>query len=200
MAATSLSASQLAGQLVYKPAPTCCADKTISLPPPCATAAFFHKPLLGAKKWKYRSVPRKPHTWRMHVTACIPPDSPAAVEASNAAKVAPGRTSEADSESQSPKLSRREALIAAGAVAGLAPAALQRNPAVAEADFARSAEPAAVAALRERVSAFALSNGMRWLVLERHNAPVIACHTYADVGASVEVEGQTGIAHLLEHM
>ena len=38
------------------------------------------------------------------------------------------------------------------------------------------------------------------LVLERHKAPVIAFHTYADVGGANEPDGQTGIAHYLEHL
>jgi predicted Zn-dependent peptidase len=47
---------------------------------------------------------------------------------------------------------------------------------------------------------FALDNGMKFLVLERHEAPVVSFHTYADVGAVDEVKGITGIAHLFEHM
>ena len=55
----------------------------------------------------------------------------------------------------------------------------------------------ALDSLESRVSTFTLANGMRWIVVERHAAPVIACHTYADVGASDEETGVTGIAHLL---
>ena len=39
---------------------------------------------------------------------------------------------------------------------------------------------------------FTLSNGLHFLVLERHNAPIVSCHTYADVGAFDEEIGQTG--------
>lgn len=127
-------------------------------------------------------------------TSTAPPSPEVPAEPSNAALPA---------GASAPQLSRRQALIAAGAAAGtgLAPTALRHQPGLAAAtESVSGGEPAAIAALRERVSAFTLSNGMRWLVLERHNAPVIACHTYADVGASVEVAGQTGIAHLLEHM
>jgi predicted Zn-dependent peptidase len=56
------------------------------------------------------------------------------------------------------------------------------------------------AALEARVQEFTLPNGLHFLVLERHSAPIVACHTYADVGAFDEADGQTGIAHLLEHM
>ncbi|WIA36891.1 hypothetical protein OEZ86_008139 [Tetradesmus obliquus] len=51
-----------------------------------------------------------------------------------------------------------------------------------------------------RVSEFTLPNGLHFIVLERHNAPVVSCHTHARVGAYVEEEGSTGLAHLLEHM
>lgn len=55
----------------------------------------------------------------------------------------------------------------------------------------------ALASLRDRVSTFRLPNGMQWVVLQRRAAPVVACHTYANVGASDEEEGCTGVAHLL---
>ncbi|BFI30422.1 zinc protease [Marchantia polymorpha subsp. ruderalis] len=54
--------------------------------------------------------------------------------------------------------------------------------------------------LKKRVSTFTLDNGMKWVVLERHNAPVVSCHTYANVGAANETAGSTGLAHLLEHL
>ncbi|MEW5315252.1 MAG: hypothetical protein WDW38_006696 [Sanguina aurantia] len=54
--------------------------------------------------------------------------------------------------------------------------------------------------LESRVSEFTLPNGLHFIVLPRHTAPVVAVHTYADVGAFDEVDGQTGLAHLLEHM
>jgi predicted Zn-dependent peptidase len=47
---------------------------------------------------------------------------------------------------------------------------------------------------------FTLDNGLTFLVLERHEAPVVSFHTYADVGAVDEVRGITGLAHLFEHM
>ena len=51
-----------------------------------------------------------------------------------------------------------------------------------------------------RMTEFTLDNGMKFLVLERHEAPVVSFHTYADVGAVDEVKGITGMAHLFEHM
>ena len=54
--------------------------------------------------------------------------------------------------------------------------------------------------IESRVTEFTLANGQRFIVLERHQAPVVTCLTYADVGAAQEVKGITGLALLLEHM
>src|SRR5690242_549197 len=45
-----------------------------------------------------------------------------------------------------------------------------------------------------------LSNGMRFLMVERHDEPTIAGGWVAHVGSSNEKLGMTGIAHLFEHM
>ncbi len=50
------------------------------------------------------------------------------------------------------------------------------------------------------VQAFTLNNGMKFIVLERHRAPVVSFMLYADVGGVDEPDGQTGVAHFLEHM
>jgi len=57
-----------------------------------------------------------------------------------------------------------------------------------------------LAAFEKRMTEFTLGNGLKFLVLERHEAPVVSFHTYADVGAVNEVWGITGIAHLFEHL
>ena len=57
-----------------------------------------------------------------------------------------------------------------------------------------------LAGFEKRLTKFTLDNGLTFLVLERHEAPVISFHTYADVGAVDEVKGITGTAHLFEHM
>jgi predicted Zn-dependent peptidase len=57
-----------------------------------------------------------------------------------------------------------------------------------------------LAAFEKRMTEFTLDNGLKFLVLERHEAPVVSFHTYADVGAVDEVRGITGIAHLFEHL
>eukprot|EP00271_Cylindrocystis_brebissonii_P008732 TRINITY_DN23215_c0_g1_i1.p1 TRINITY_DN23215_c0_g1~~TRINITY_DN23215_c0_g1_i1.p1 ORF type:complete len:789 (-),score=93.95 TRINITY_DN23215_c0_g1_i1:254-2620(-) len=62
------------------------------------------------------------------------------------------------------------------------------------------AAESALVSLRSRVSSFTLPNGMRWVVAERRASPIVSCHTYAAVGASDEIDGQTGLAHLLEHL
>src|ERR1035437_6964180 len=45
-----------------------------------------------------------------------------------------------------------------------------------------------------------LANGMRVLLVERHDAPTVAGGWVAHVGSSNEKPGSTGIAHLFEHM
>ncbi|MFH1892269.1 MAG: pitrilysin family protein [Candidatus Zixiibacteriota bacterium] len=45
-----------------------------------------------------------------------------------------------------------------------------------------------------------LSNGMKILVLENHDAPVFSAMIRARVGAVDEKAGQTGLSHFLEHM
>ena len=52
----------------------------------------------------------------------------------------------------------------------------------------------------QKVTEFTLDNGLTFLVVERHEAPVVSFFTYADVGGVDEVKGITGIAHMFEHM
>ena len=52
----------------------------------------------------------------------------------------------------------------------------------------------------QNVTEFQLDNGMKFIVLERHNAPVVSFLTYADVGGTDELTGKTGISHFLEHL
>ncbi|MEH1928595.1 M16 family metallopeptidase [Nostoc sp.] len=47
---------------------------------------------------------------------------------------------------------------------------------------------------------FRLDNGLKFIVLERHQAPVVSFLTYANVGGVDEVNGKTGVAHFLEHL
>ena len=52
----------------------------------------------------------------------------------------------------------------------------------------------------KQLTEFRLDNGIKFIVLERHQAPVVSFLTYADVGGVNEPEGKTGIAHFLEHL
>ena len=52
----------------------------------------------------------------------------------------------------------------------------------------------------DAVTEFTLDNGMKFIVLEQHDAPVASVMLYANVGASQEEDGKTGIAHYLEHL
>ncbi len=52
----------------------------------------------------------------------------------------------------------------------------------------------------KKVTEFSLENGMKFIVLERHEAPVVSFITYADVGGANEPDGKTGVAHFLEHL
>lgn len=52
----------------------------------------------------------------------------------------------------------------------------------------------------DRVTEFKLENGMKFIVLERHQAPVVSFLTYANVGGADEPNGETGVAHFLEHL
>lgn len=54
--------------------------------------------------------------------------------------------------------------------------------------------------VQREITEFTLDNGMRFIVLERHRAPVISFLIYADVGGANEPDGQTGVAHYLEHL
>lgn len=70
----------------------------------------------------------------------------------------------------------------------------QPPPAVAE-DFQPYLDRVA-----DRVTEFRLKNGLKFIVLERHRAPVVSFLTYARVGGANEPEGKTGVAHFLEHL
>jgi predicted Zn-dependent peptidase len=54
--------------------------------------------------------------------------------------------------------------------------------------------------LEDRVTEFDLRNGMKFIVVERHVAPVFFGFIVFNVGAMNEWDGVTGISHLLEHM
>jgi predicted Zn-dependent peptidase len=52
----------------------------------------------------------------------------------------------------------------------------------------------------KRVTEFTLPNGLHFIVLERRQAPVVSFHTYVNAGSVDDPSGQTGLAHMFEHM
>jgi len=52
----------------------------------------------------------------------------------------------------------------------------------------------------KKVTEFTLANGMHFIVVERHEAPVVSFHTYVKAGSVNDPSGATGIAHMFEHM
>lgn len=51
-----------------------------------------------------------------------------------------------------------------------------------------------------QISEFSLPNGMKFIVMERHQSPTVSFMTYVDVGSAYELPGKTGAAHFLEHL
>src|SRR3954470_19816774 len=54
--------------------------------------------------------------------------------------------------------------------------------------------------VQSRITEFTLANGLRFIILERHQAPVASFYTYVDAGSAQEKTGLTGLAHMFEHM
>ena len=54
--------------------------------------------------------------------------------------------------------------------------------------------------VEQKIKEHVLSNGMKFIILERHEAPVFSGYIYVNVGSADEVYGNTGIAHVFEHM
>jgi zinc protease len=50
------------------------------------------------------------------------------------------------------------------------------------------------------VKEYQLSNGLKVLIVEDHRSPTFAYQTWFNVGSRDEIPGQTGLAHLFEHM
>src|SRR5262245_13031373 len=57
-----------------------------------------------------------------------------------------------------------------------------------------------LAEFEKKVTQFTLANGMTFLVIERHDAPVVSFHTYVNAGAVDDPSGRSGLAHMFEHM
>src|SRR5205085_7545109 len=52
----------------------------------------------------------------------------------------------------------------------------------------------------KRVTEFTLANGLHFIIFERHEAPVVSFHSYVNAGSVDDPSGETGIAHMFEHM
>ncbi|MGH9665873.1 MAG: M16 family metallopeptidase, partial [Bryobacteraceae bacterium] len=52
----------------------------------------------------------------------------------------------------------------------------------------------------KKVTEFTIANGMHFIVVERHEAPVVSFNSYVNAGGVDDPSGETGIAHMFEHM
>jgi len=54
--------------------------------------------------------------------------------------------------------------------------------------------------LESQVREFTLANGLKFVVVERHQAPVFSFVTMVNAGSANDQTGTTGLAHMMEHM
>jgi predicted Zn-dependent peptidase len=52
----------------------------------------------------------------------------------------------------------------------------------------------------KRVTEFTLANGMHFIVMERHDAPVVSFHLHVNAGAANDPANASSTAHMFEHM
>jgi len=52
----------------------------------------------------------------------------------------------------------------------------------------------------KKVTEFTLANGLHFIVVERHEAPVVSFRTWVDAGAVDDPAGATGLAHMFERL
>lgn len=57
-----------------------------------------------------------------------------------------------------------------------------------------------LAEFEKKVTEFTLDNGLHFIIIERHDAPVVSFYTQVNVGGIDEPKGNTGIAHIFEHL
>ena len=81
-------------------------------------------------------------------------------------------------------------LLGAGLLTGVFPSPVSGGTA-----FAQD-----MASFEKRTTVKQLANGLTVLIVERPEAPVFSYFTHVDVGATQEAMGQTGLAHMFEHM
>lgn len=85
-------------------------------------------------------------------------------------------------------------------LSAFAPPAMARGLWLSQANAAENSIQPYLDRVAEAVTEFTLDNGMKFIVLEQHEAPVVSMMLYANVGAANEEDGQTGVAHYLEHL
>ena len=51
-----------------------------------------------------------------------------------------------------------------------------------------------------QITEFTLESGIKFIVMERHKAPIVSFMTYVNIGSAYEQPGKTGAAHFLEHL
>ena len=66
--------------------------------------------------------------------------------------------------------------------------------------FAITAQAFDFKKLKKSITEITLDNGLRVIIMERHDAPVASFLTWADVGSADDPKGYTGLAHMFEHM
>ena len=54
--------------------------------------------------------------------------------------------------------------------------------------------------LQKSVVEATLNNGLKIIILPRHEAPVVSVVTWANVGGTDDPKGYSGLAHMFEHM
>ena len=54
--------------------------------------------------------------------------------------------------------------------------------------------------LESQIKDFTLANGLKFIVVERHAAPVFSFETVVNAGSADDALGTTGLAHMMEHM
>jgi predicted Zn-dependent peptidase len=57
-----------------------------------------------------------------------------------------------------------------------------------------------LADFEKRVTEFTLPNGLHFIVVERHEAPVVSFNTMVNAGSEDDASGETGLAHMFEHL
>ncbi len=95
--------------------------------------------------------------------------------------------------------SSRPALMAVGALALTASIAFAA-PAKKSAAVAVKPVRTGLENIEKQVQEFTLANGLHFIVVERHQAPVFSFFTVVNSGSANDAVGTTGIAHMMEHM